>query len=247
MMAPPQIQVHDDRDQLNAVAAELLVQSVADALERRPRAAIALSGGSTPRRLYAALGRRPWRERIDWPRLHVFVVDERFVPPDDDESNERMIRETLLASSPLASSNFHPVPFMPGLPAESARAYEGALRAFFGVAERPAFDFVLLGMGPDGHTASLFPGTDAVNIKDRLVAATVNPAAQSQRISLTLPVLNAARTATFLVSGGDKGEAVRAVVDERALALPASHVNPEDGRLIWLLDAAAAAPLNSTR
>ena len=242
-MDAPQIEIRDTVDELNLLAAELLVSAIERAQEARPRAAIAVSGGSTPRRLYAALGRRPWRERIEWSRLHVFLVDERFVPHDDDESNVRMIRETLLATSPLPEANLHEVPFLPGEPEAAARAYEDELRAFFVNRPRPRFDFMLLGMGSDGHTASLFPGTDAVHLVDQFVAATWNPSLQSQRISLTLPVLNATASVAFLVAGADKIEAVRAVVEERAQVLPAAHVAPDDGELVWLLDRAAAGLL----
>ena len=242
----PDVRVHDDLEKLSAAAAELIVQVLERAQPDRPRASIALSGGSTPRKLYAELGRHPWRERIDWPRLHVFLVDERFVPPDDDESNQRMIRETLLANSPLSEENFHPMPFIPNDPERAAREYERELSAFFGRGASFSLDLALMGMGPDGHTASLFPGTRAVEIADRWVAPTMNPAGPSQRLSLTLPVINAARTVVFLVAGADKAETVRAVIEEQAPVFPSAHVAPASGELIWLLDKAAAKRLSAS-
>ena len=237
------IRVHPGIDRLSAVAAEIIVDKLERAQVDHPRATIALSGGATPRKLYADLGRHPWRERIDWRRLHVFVVDERFVPPEDDESNQRMIRETLLATSPLPEQNFHPIPFIVNQPDRAARDYEQELVAFFGRDGVPSMDVALMGMGPDGHTASLFPGTRAVEIKDRWVAATINPSGPSHRITLTLPVINASRTVVYLVTGADKAETLRLIIEEQPLAFPTSHVNPSSGDLIWLLDSAAASKL----
>jgi 6-phosphogluconolactonase len=237
------VQVYPDLDRLNAAAAELIVQAMEQALAAHQRASIALSGGSTPRRLYADLGRHPWRERIDWPRLHVFEVDERFVPPYDDESNQRMIRETLMATSPLPEENFHAMPFIADDPERAAREYEQELVAFFGRGHVPALDLALMGMGADGHTASLFPGTRAVEIQDRWVAPTMNPAGPTQRLTLTLPVINAAGTVAFLVAGADKSETVRSVIQEQPRAFPSAHVAPTSGQLFWLLDAAAGSAL----
>jgi 6-phosphogluconolactonase len=240
----PDIRVAPDLDALSAVAAELVVEKLVRAQADHPRATIALSGGSTPRKLYADLGRHPWRERLDWRRLHVFIVDERFVPPEDDESNQRMIRETLLATSPLPEENFHPMPFILNQPERAAREYEQELVAFFGRDRLPSIDVALMGMGPDGHTASLFPGTRAVEIEDRWVAATMNPAGPSQRLTLTLPVINAAGTVVYMVAGADKSETVRLIIEEKPAAFPTSHVGPLSGELIWLLDKAAASRLS---
>lgn len=242
---PTEIKVYPDLEALNAAVAELIIASVATALESRPRASLALSGGSTPRRLYAELGHHPYRERIDWNRLHVFLVDERFVPPDDEESNQRMIRETLLSTSPLPERNFHPMPFIPNAPERAAHDYESELKSFFSLDSAPQLDILLLGMGPDGHTASLFPGTAAVNIHDRWVAPTVNPAGPSQRLTLTLPVLNRARTAAFMITGADKAETLREVIEERPAVLPAAHVELESGDLHWLVDSAAGSRLSN--
>lgn len=241
----PDVRVYDDLEKLSTAAAEFIVQVMERAQAERPRASLALSGGSTPRKLYANLGRHPWRERLEWPRLHVFLVDERFVPPDDDESNQRMIRETLLATSPLPEENFHSMPFIPNNPERAARDYEQDLVAFFGRRDAPSLDLALMGMGADGHTASLFPGTKAVEIADRWVVPTMNPAGPSQRLTLTLPVINAARTVVFLVAGADKAETLRAVIEEQPAVFPSAHVAPASGELIWLLDKAAASRLST--
>jgi 6-phosphogluconolactonase len=239
------IRVYPDLDSSSAAAAEMIVGRLERVQAEQPRATIALSGGSTPRKLYADLGRHPWRERIDWRRLHVFIVDERYVLPEDDASNQRMIRETLLATSPLPEDNFYPMPFIPNEPERAAREYEQHLVAFFGRDDAPSLDIALMGMGPDGHTASLFPGTRAVEITDRWVAATINPSGPSQRLTLTLPVINAARTVIFLVAGADKSETLRSVIEEKPAAFPTSHVEPTSGELIWLVEKTAASRLSS--
>lgn len=242
MPSLPDLRIVADADQLSQAAADLLCSCVESTLRDGDRCAIALSGGSTPRRLYGMLGQEPWRGRIDWLRLHAFIVDERFVPPDHADSNERMIRETLMATSPLPDTNLHPIPYMPDGPEAAAARYEEELRRFFGSAEPPRFDLILLGMGADGHTASLFPGTSAPEVADRLVIPSVNPAAGAQRVTLTLPVLNAAAAAAFLVAGADKAETLRAVLEERRPSFPAALVRPA-GRLTWLVDEAAASRL----
>lgn len=243
MTATADIRISSDLERLSRIAADVLTDRIAAKVRQAPRVAVALSGGSTPRRLYNLLGEAPWRERIDWSRLHVFIVDERFVPADHEESNQRLLRETLLASSALSEANFHPIPYVEGDPSNAAQRYEAELRRHFGDQEPPRFDVILLGMGPDGHTASLFPSTDTADIADRLVIPTVNPAGGSQRISLTLPVLNAAALDVFLVTGQDKAETLRAVIQERRRDLPAALVEPNDGELIWLVDQAAASRL----
>lgn len=236
------LRIATDAEDLSQRAAGLFRHVVERALAGGERAAVALSGGSTPRRLYAMLGEEPWRGRIDWPRLHIFVVDERFVPPDHPESNRRMIRETLLAASPLPDANFHPIPYTPDGPEAAAERYAEDLRAFFGPG-LPHFDLILLGMGADGHTASLFPGTDAADVRDRLAIPSVNSSTGAQRVTITLPVINAAQRAAFLVTGPDKAEALRRVFVERDPALPATRVGLASGELTWLVDQAAAALL----
>lgn len=225
-------------------AAEEVSAAALAAVAQRDRFVMALSGGHTPRGLYTLLaGDAAFRAAIPWDRTHVFWGDERHVPPDHPDSNYRMAREALLDRVPLPGANVHRVRAEDGDAGRAAARYERELRGFFGLegAQRPQFDFVLLGLGPDGHTASLFPGTSALEETTRLVVATHVPALGTDRITLTLPVLNHAACVTFLVVGADKAPVVHAVLEgkPRDVLLPAQRVRPA-GRLLWLLDSAAA-------
>jgi 6-phosphogluconolactonase len=202
------------------------------------RFAICLSGGSTPRHLYQLLA----RNGTPWDRIHWFWGDERFVPWDDPESNYRMVREAMLSRASVPAQNIHPIPTM-GDPAEAARAYERTLKHYYGAEildpARPLFDVLLLGLGPDGHTASLFPGTKVLDERDRWVVEVVG-AKPEARITLTYPALDSSRHAAFLVAGADKREMLsRALAGDQAL--PAARVRPV-GDLTWFVDAAARPP-----
>lgn len=200
----------------------------------------ALSGGSTPKALYARLAAEPLRSRVPWARVELFFGDERCVPPDDPDSNYRMAREALLSRVPVPPERVHRV-LTERTPEEAARLYADEVRG-------PRFDWIFLGLGPDGHTASLFPGTAAVEEKEKLAVSVWVPEKKTRRVTLTLPVLNAAAKVVFVVSGADKADAVRRVLEEPASpAVPASLVRPEAGELLWLLDAAAASGLRRTK
>ena len=205
----------------------------------RDRFAICLSGGSTPRRLYQLLGEAPYREAIPWDRMHWFWGDERFVPWDHPDSNYRMAREALLAHVPAPEPNVHPIETT-GDPADAARRYERMLKSYYGAdtldTSRPLFDVQLLGMGPDGHTASLFPGTKVLDERQRWVAEVVG-AKPEARITLTYPTLEASRLTSFLVAGADKREALTRVLAGDA-ELPAARLRPS-GELVWYVDAQA--------
>lgn len=205
------------------------------------RVTIALSGGSTPVRMHELLA---GIDGIDWSQVHVFWGDERTVPPDHDESNFRMARETLLDRVEIPSQNIHR---MRGEidPEQAANEYEQELREVFGTGrtEVPRFDIVVLGMGADGHTASLFPGTSALTERDRLAVANEVPQLDTVRITLTFPVLNAARQVLFLVAGADKADPARQAIVQDGDVPPAGFVHPEPGQLLWLLDAAAGSQL----
>jgi len=204
------------------------------------RAAIALSGGSTPQHLYETLAKPPFRDRLPWARVHWFWGDERFVPPDDPESNFRMVRLAMLDHVPVPPDNIHAVPVTGLEPAAAAAAYEAELQLYHGGntldPERPLFDLVLLGLGEDGHTASLFPGTAALAERGRWVVPVLGAKPQP-RITLTYPALDSARHAVFLVAGAGK----RAVLDRLARGedLPSGRIRPV-GTLLWLLDHDAA-------
>ena len=236
------LKIFDDRRELVDAAAELATAAVRRAVTDRGRCAIALAGGSTPRDLYIRLAAVP-RQQIPWEKVHLFWGDERCVAPDHADSNFRMVRETLLDHIALPENHVHR---MRGeLPPQTAAAhYHDELRGFFGELP-PRFDLVLLGMGDDGHTASLFPGTTALQERQTLAAAVHVPALQAWRITLTLPVLNAAREVVFLVAGTGKAAMIARIAGLASpdSALPASLVRPGDGEVHWLLDSDAAAQL----
>lgn len=241
-MPARKVVIFDDAASLEEAAAQQVVRAVRNAVARRGECRLALSGGSTPRGLYARLAEEPHRERIDWSKLHLFWGDERCVPPDHPESNYRMVHEALLARVPLPDGSVHRIPGELG-PDRAAARYEEAIRA--GSAEAvPRFDVVLLGMGVDGHTASLFPDAPALGEERRLVVPTVAPTPPHDRVSLTLRVINAARLVAFLVVGQDKARTLaRVLADEGRTSdgsLPASLVRPRRGRLLWLVDRSAA-------
>jgi len=243
-----EIRVLTTPQELFAAAAEEIVRSANEAVSERGRFTLALSGGSTPKSLYHLLASNA-RTTLPWDKVFFFWGDERHVPPTDPESNYRLVYEALLSKVPVPAGNVFR--FLAENPdaAAVADAYDKTLRKFFQVGPDavPRFDLILLGMGPDGHTASLFPGTAALQEKSRLAVANWVDKLKTHRLTLTLPVLNAARTDLFLVSGTDKAPVVRSVLEENVPGeqYPAKLVQPKNGRLIWLLDRAAASALSS--
>jgi 6-phosphogluconolactonase len=212
------------------------------AIEERGRFVVALAGGSTPKATYEVLA-RDHAESLDWGAVHAFFGDERTVPPDHEDSNYRTAREALLDHVPVGS-----VHRMRGelAPEEAASAYEEELREFFGPDEVPRFDLILCGIGEDGHTLSLFPETAALDVADRLVVANPVLKLETTRLTLTIPVANAARAVTFLVAGEGKAEALKEILEGDAdpRAYPAKYIRPEDGDLAWMVDEAAAGLLS---
>jgi len=205
----------------------------------RDRFAICLSGGSTPRRLYELLSEAPYRDELPWERIHWFWGDERFVPWDHPESNYGMVRAAMLVRAPVPPQNIHGIPTT-GTPPEAAQAYERVLRSYYAAenldAARPLFDLQILGLGPDGHTASLIPGTSALEERRRWAIEVVG-ARPETRITLTYPTLESSRHTAFLVAGEEKREVLaRAVSGDPAL--PAARVRPV-GYLTWFVDEAA--------
>ncbi len=241
-----EIKVLADPEEVSRRAAEEFVRLADEATRAKGSFAVALSGGSTPKRLYALLGSAAdsFRERVPWEKIHFFWGDERHVPPDHPESNYRMVREAMLSKVPLPRENVHRINAENPDAGEAAREYERALREFFRLrtGELPRFDLVLLGLGQDGHTASLFPGCDVIREWRRHVAASWNESFGAFRITLTPPVLNHAACVIFLVTGGEKAEALRAVLegDHPPERLPARLIRPAGGRLLWLADREAA-------
>jgi 6-phosphogluconolactonase len=244
-MAPaaPDLRVFSDLDELSLRAAESAVIVIRHAVQARGTCSLALSGGSTPPRLYTLLASR-FREDIPWAGVHIFWGDERYVPPDDSRSNYGMARKTLLDHVPCPAANIHPMPTHFPAPDAAARDYEATLRSHFSTAW-PRFDLMFLGLGPDGHTASLFPGSPAVDEQTRWVLPVPDPPAPPMRLTLTLPVLSQSAHTYFLVSGSDKAQALRAARAESAdpHVCPAGGVRPATGGvLLWWVDKAAADP-----
>lgn len=236
------VRVFADPEALAEGAAVEVRRAAREAMEERGVCSLVLAGGSTPRRLYRKLAEEPCRSEIDWSAIRVFFGDERSVPPDDPASNYAMARATLLSRVPIEERNVHRIAgeLKPG---RAAIRYEEELRRATG-AELPRFDLVVLGMGTDGHTASLFPGTPKLLDEERLAIATVSPCPPRDRVTLTLRALNAARGVMFLVQGAEKshvlGEVLAAGAADPASRLPAASVRPKDGELLWLVDRAAA-------
>jgi 6-phosphogluconolactonase len=240
-----------DRNALMRAAAERIATLAADAIERHGRFDWVLSGGSTPERLYALLASPEWARRIDWERVAFFFGDERCVPPDDPQSNYRMARASLLEPLGVRAEQVHRMRGELGA-AAAAEDYRAVLERTVlerlpgpGAGELPVFDLVLLGLGGDGHTASLFPGTAALHERSRWVVES-HPQGLVPRVTLTFPVLDAARQVLFLVSGADKARAVREVLHgSPGVTLPAARVRAHAGDAQWLLDTAAASELGS--
>ncbi len=225
-------------------AADEFAALAAQAIAATGRFTVALSGGSTPKGLFALLasGAAP---AIAWDRVCFFWGDERHVPPDHPESNYRMANEALLSKIPLRSENVFRIPAEEKDGAAVAKAYEQTLRDFFKLqpGEFPRFDLILLGTGPDGHTASLFPGSVGLAENKRLVIANWVEKFKTDRITFTYPVLNHAACVMFLLSGAEKAAIAHELLENPAAKLPAQNVCPIEGKLLWLLDSAAAAGL----
>ncbi len=241
----PDVRVLEAGGEWQRAAAGEIVRCAKEAAGRKSRFTVALAGGETPRPVYELLASHPtFRQIFPWKSTHFFWSDERCVPPDDPQSNFRMVQQSLLAPMAVPPANIHRMAGEIVPPAAAAEKYEQELRAFFRVAERnhPRLDLIVLGLGADGHTASLLPNSPALNEQSKSVMAVPGFQGGPQRITLTLPVINHAAVVVFLVNGEGKADAVRRVLRATADAapLPAQLVHPGKGRLIWILDRAAA-------
>jgi len=245
-MATREIQIKENAAALNEAAAELFIRIAQEAIDQHKWFSVALSGGSTPRSLYSLLASESYSSAIDWSRVSFFFGDERNVPPDSDESNYRMAHETLLGPLGINTKQVHR--WRTELPDidDAARSYEADLRNYLDRSKR-GLDLVLLGLGDDAHTASLFPHSPALREKERL--AVVNPVEKlhADRLTMTFPAINSAVNIMFLVSGKGKSEAVASVLEaeHNPDQYPAQSVQPSNGRLYWLVDKDAAADLKS--
>jgi 6-phosphogluconolactonase len=247
LMPRPNYEVFPDKDALSRHAAELFVQHAQQAALKQTPFRVALAGGSTPATLYRLLASAEYKSRVVWGNVELYFGDERCVPPDDADSNFRMVKESLLEElGEIPVSIFF---MMCGIdPDQGAQHYEETLRTGFDIDHDavPRFDMILLGMGADGHTASLFPHKASLQVTDRLVVP-AEPGLKPfvTRLTLTYPVLNNAANVLFLVAGEDKAETVKRVFDGETLPeeLPSQAVQPTAGELLWLLDQSAASQL----
>ena len=226
-------------------SADFVADVAARAIAERGRFTIALSGGGTPRPIYARLASADYRERIVWSKVHIFFGDERCVPPDDTHSNYRMAREALLDRVALPDENVHRIRGEDD-PALEAVRYEQDIARLYRTAVFPAFDLILLGMGDNGHTASLFPGTAALREKERWVVAQFVEVMSTWRVTFTAPLINAARHVAFLVEGAGKAQMLWNVLEGpyQPDVWPSQLIQPANGELHWFVDAAAAARVN---
>lgn len=242
-MSTPRIEILPDPGVLARRAAEHVNNRAQAGIAARGRFRIALSGGSTPRATYELLATRAYAEKIDWSRVQVFWGDERCVPPADPQSDYRMAHEALLRHVPLPPENIHRLEGELE-PQAAVQRYTLILEKEFGSAKLPEFDLILLGLGEDGHTASLFPDSPALQVTDHWVVTSYVGQLDAWRLTLTYPVINAAHQVTFLVSGSAKANVAAEILEKGNKHLPAARVWPTSGNLLWLLDAAAAAQLN---
>jgi 6-phosphogluconolactonase len=243
----PEVRIVEDADTLAVEAAIEFARLASDAVDTRDLFTVALSGGSTPRRLYSILAGEPWRSQLPWTKMHFFWSDERHVPPDHPDSNYRMAHEALLSRVPVPAENIHRIKGEESDAAQAAADYQREIQnaCHLTADQEPRFDLVLLGLGSDGHTASLFPGTEALSEGEHFVVANWVEKLNANRLTLTLPVLNNAMNVIFLVSGRDKADILRAVLEgDHAGEYPAQLVQPTAGRLLWLVDSDAAASLS---
>ncbi|HTC57501.1 MAG TPA: 6-phosphogluconolactonase [Candidatus Sulfotelmatobacter sp.] len=248
MSAPVELRRLTTPQDLFQAAAEEVIRTATDAVAQRGRFTIALSGGSTPRSLYTLIAANA-SVNLPWDQMFFFWGDERHVPPEDPESNYRMAKESLLSKVPIPGANIFRIPAENPDASAAAEAYEQTVRKFFALApgDFPRFDLILLGLGPDGHTASLFPETAALQENSRIVVANWVKKLGTSRITFTLPTLNSARCVAFLVSGIDKAAVLHEVLEGHAPAekYPSKLVQPSAGKLIWFVDKAAASELSA--
>lgn len=266
-MSDKEIKIFPTVEELNAFAANEFVRLSRLATEERGQFTVALSGGSTPKKLFALLASDAFRLQIDWQKVHIFFGDERAVPPDDEESNYRMASETLLSKVEIPAENVH------RFSTEKYRAddftdqsvgcgfgrFDAETRAVAEIAakmsrqvrdtfhlkpnEFPRFDLIFLGMGADGHTASLFPESGALTEKEKIVTENYVEKFDSFRLTFTYPAINNARNVIFLIAGADKAEVLKEVLESETIRHPSQMIQPTDGLLLFLLDEKAAAKL----
>ena len=242
-----EILVVSNPDELSRRAAQEFVRQAGEAVQAKGFFTVALSGGSTPKGLYMQLASDHYREQVPWSKVYLFWGDERCVSPDHQDSNYRMARESLIDKVPIPEENIYRMPAEQGDHDCAATEYEQTIKAFFRLeaGEQPRFDLILLGMGEDGHTASLFPWTSALEETDRLVFANYIGKLGAYRLTLTVPVINHAALVLFLISGESKASVLREVLEGefQPQRLPSQLIRPVNGRLLFIVDHIAASKL----
>ncbi|HVP77444.1 MAG TPA: 6-phosphogluconolactonase [Thermodesulfobacteriota bacterium] len=241
------IEVLPDLEAVSFRAASTFVSAAKNSIATKNRFAVAISGGSTPRKFYMLLGSDAYRHQVDWQLVHLFWADERCVHKEDEASNFRTAYDPLLSKVALPDKNIHRIKGEEA-PDKAARDYEEEMKGFFGGSKRPRFDLIILGMGEDGHTASLFPGSRTLEEKVRLVLPVYLEEPKKNRITLTLPVLNNADRILFLVAGSSKAAVLSEVLGDREKkkGFPAGMIRPTHGNTVWLIDQEAAGKLPHT-
>ncbi|HYX49295.1 MAG TPA: 6-phosphogluconolactonase [Ktedonobacteraceae bacterium] len=244
-----QIAIYDDKHALSQHAAEYILRIAKEAINLHGRFTIALTGGTTPGEAYRLLASEPMQRQIDWQRVHVFWGDERCVPHTDPESNYYLAQEALFNKVTIPMSQIHPMPANKPDRDAASQAYTVEMQQAFGTNGIPNFDLIHLGMGPEGHTASLFPHQASLHEKHKLVIPVSVPKPPPDRLTFTPPLLNAARNVLFLVTGSEKASALHAVLEGEYQPdeYPAQIVRPTNGEVVWMLDRAAAQNLQATQ
>src|SRR5947208_1816716 len=239
------IAIYPDTNILSHEAAQYIVQVAQESIVTHGRFTLALSGGNTPKKLYGLLSEEPYVGQIDWNLVEIFWSDERCVPPESEDSNYHMAQEVLLSKVPIPASQIHRVPAEEADRDAASLKYTQEMQRVFGTSSIPNFDLIQLGMGPEGHTASLFPHQPSLHEQQRLVIPVSVPKPPPPRLTFTPPILNAARHVLFLVTGSEKADAVQAVLEGpyQPDEYPAQIVRPTNGEVTWMLDTAAAGKL----
>jgi 6-phosphogluconolactonase len=237
--------IKDDPTLLAKQAADIFVAGARGSIDKKRPFTVAISGGSTPRRMHKILATEPYIQNIPWQKCHIFWVDERCVPQDSPESNYGTAKRDFIDEVPIPQTHVHWIKCEPA-PEVSAKEYQKTLKDFFSFENVPIprFDLIFLGMGADGHIASLFPGQKSLYEKEKLVAAVKGGDPNTNRITMTLLLLNQARHIVFIITGKEKSRTVQKVLEDRKIRLPAQNIRPLDGQLTWLLDRGAASLLS---
>ena len=241
------VKIYSDIDTLSQEAARYVVRVASESITTHGRFTLALAGGSTPKKLYGLLASEPYRDQINWALTEIFWSDERCVPPDSEDSNYHLAQEVLLSKVPISAAQIHRMPADADDHDQASLTYIQEIQRIFGTNGIPSFDLLQLGMGPEGHTASLFPHQASLHEQTRLIMPVTVPKPPPPRLTFTPLLLNAAAHILFLVTGQDKADALQAVLEGEYNPdeYPAQIIRPTQGEVTWMLDPAAASKLRA--